>query len=381
MSTIKYDRLDEPIVLSKALLDTFLEHPKGSDLLALYTFYYYTAKWQKTNQVRATTAYTIKALNWSEDRVRRAKKILIEKELIKDIRKIDEKGRVEGYFIKVNFVWRKNQPPEKPATGECQSLANQEGNSLSSNSRNALSSNNEMLPLLRRGVRGELRDKFEEFWQRYPLKRRGSKGEALKSWKKVCRLPVKERPTWTQIRRALHDQKESERWQQSEFIPLASTWLNNSRWLDDPEELLSYGPHQKGASNPKTLASPSEITKQHFGEYYKSKLKNLIQPAIDLMTNPTPQEESEMAQTVCDLYKWYAKHSYKPNRETDPYTEIPLTNELVEWYIDWLSKQGHWISDISARHFSPESGVFKRFLIEIQHRERRDFLTGRAITR
>ena len=47
---VVYDVENEPIILPKPVLDKFFKQDKPGDLIALYSFYYYTAKWQKTNQ-------------------------------------------------------------------------------------------------------------------------------------------------------------------------------------------------------------------------------------------------------------------------------------------------------------------------------------------
>jgi hypothetical protein len=79
---------------------------------------------------------------------------------------------------------------------------------------------------------------FDKFWEMYPSKRRGSKGPAYNAWLKLCRAPNGSRPDWQRIRAAIIKQKKSERWvNQINYIPLASTWLNKSRWLDDPRDL------------------------------------------------------------------------------------------------------------------------------------------------
>ena len=44
---------NELVILSKQTLDLFLSQENCSDLISVYTFYYYTAKWQKTNQLSA----------------------------------------------------------------------------------------------------------------------------------------------------------------------------------------------------------------------------------------------------------------------------------------------------------------------------------------
>ena len=147
-SGIKYKKQYEPIVLSKPLLDTLLKQKNPADLIALYTFYYYTAKWQDTKQAKATTGYTAKGLGWGEDRVRKNKKILIELELIEDITSRDPKTKqINGHYIYVKFIWSSEKitsshPPGKPDCGSSQTVDNNQANSLSDNSLNALSDNN-----------------------------------------------------------------------------------------------------------------------------------------------------------------------------------------------------------------------------------------------
>lgn len=102
-----YNIKDEPIVISKYLLDMLLnpksnryadpEHP--SDLIALYLFYYYTAKWQKTSRVQATTGYAAEGLKWSVPRVQRTKKVLIELGVIEDVQDRDDAGKRERAYI------------------------------------------------------------------------------------------------------------------------------------------------------------------------------------------------------------------------------------------------------------------------------------------
>ena len=78
-------------------------------------------------------------------------------------------------------------------------------------------------------------DMFSQFWELYPKK--AGKGDALISWKKVCKLSKKERPTLETIKIAVQEQKKTLQWQDKQYIPNAETWLNNKRWLNDPEEM------------------------------------------------------------------------------------------------------------------------------------------------
>lgn len=78
---------------------------------------------------------------------------------------------------------------------------------------------------------------FEKFWEMYPKK--VDKGKAKTIWDRICRRQ-QNRPKWRELSLALAEQKRSERWQNKKFIPHPSTWLNQNRWLDDPNEMRSY---------------------------------------------------------------------------------------------------------------------------------------------
>ncbi len=79
---------------------------------------------------------------------------------------------------------------------------------------------------------------FEKFWTLYPKK--AGKGDALSKWNTICNKPTKGRPTWVEIKKAVFNQKKSEQWQNAKYIPHASTWLNQSKWLNDPKQMKSY---------------------------------------------------------------------------------------------------------------------------------------------
>lgn len=81
-------------------------------------------------------------------------------------------------------------------------------------------------------------NQFNNFWELYP--RKAEKGKALTSWNKLCTKKTGVKPTWRQIRSAIIAQKQSDRWQNKDFIPLPTTWLNQSRWLDDPNEMKNF---------------------------------------------------------------------------------------------------------------------------------------------
>lgn len=145
---------NELVILTKQTLDIFLKQKNPSELISLYTFYYYTAKWQHTNQPRCTTDYVSKGLNWSIQKVRKVKKQLIEFGLIEDARIVDEKTKkVTGYYIKMNYIFKKesvekvqglkNPPPGfddvKSRGQEIEGVEKITPNALSTINKNALS--------------------------------------------------------------------------------------------------------------------------------------------------------------------------------------------------------------------------------------------------
>lgn len=112
------------VILTKQTLDIFLRQENPSELIALYTFYYYTAKWQQTNQIKCTSSYVAKGLHWRRNKVIKARKQLLEMGLIEDIRRVDAKTRkIVGYYVKMNYVF-KQSTLEKYAQKESQCTKN-----------------------------------------------------------------------------------------------------------------------------------------------------------------------------------------------------------------------------------------------------------------
>ena len=70
-------------------------------------------------------------------------------------------------------------------------------------------------------------DDFESFWKSYP--RKDSKTQAKKAFAKVD-VPL------DRLLQAVEVQKQTEQWRRDggQFIPYASTWLNQRRWEDEP---------------------------------------------------------------------------------------------------------------------------------------------------
>ena len=233
IENITYDIQQEPIVLSKLLLDHLLKMESPSDLVALYTFYYYTAKWQRTNCAKATTFFVAQGLQWSKVRVQKNKKTLITLGLIEDKKTYDENNRITGHYIKLNLspsekaIHTVSHPVEILGTNALRTNIEKEASPASSFS--SISSSQELHP------NTITKTMFEDFWKLYP--RKVDKGKALSKWISICGKPPKERPSWRDIKRALLIQMKSERWRDPQYIPHPTTWLNQRRWMDDPNEM------------------------------------------------------------------------------------------------------------------------------------------------
>lgn len=77
-------------------------------------------------------------------------------------------------------------------------------------------------------------DSFGMFWTVYP--RKIAKAAALKAWEKAVKLE-----TGRNITAAANRFAQSQRGKDVKYIPHASTWLNQERWTDDPEETDESG--------------------------------------------------------------------------------------------------------------------------------------------
>ena len=75
---------------------------------------------------------------------------------------------------------------------------------------------------------------FEQFWEAYP--RKVGKKTAKISWGKI----KPDDGLLEKILIAVEKQKKSKQWQQTQFIPNPSTWLNQERWKDEVEGSSSF---------------------------------------------------------------------------------------------------------------------------------------------
>jgi hypothetical protein len=133
---------DNICILSKQTMDLLLKQKNPSDLIGLYMFYYYTAKWQQTNQPKCTRPYVMKGLGWGVHKFQASKNKLTELGLISEIIQKNDKGVITGWYIKLNYLWSKDKTNSVETHSFKNELVdNQPPNALSANSLNALSAN------------------------------------------------------------------------------------------------------------------------------------------------------------------------------------------------------------------------------------------------
>lgn len=139
---------NELIILTKQTIDIFLKSDSPGDLLALYSFYYYAAKWQGTNQPKCTTSYAARGLKWSEAKVRKAKRDLMSLGLIEDIVSKGADGKITSHYVRLRYIIKQStlanlHTDEMPQGGKYNTVEEQGANAFSADSVNALSSRNE----------------------------------------------------------------------------------------------------------------------------------------------------------------------------------------------------------------------------------------------
>jgi hypothetical protein len=80
-----------------------------------------------------------------------------------------------------------------------------------------------------------LEERFEIFWKAYP--RKVGKGACRKIWKRK----KYDEETLEQMLETIKWQVNLKQWQNKEYIPHPSTWLNQERWEDEIDSELIVG--------------------------------------------------------------------------------------------------------------------------------------------
>ena len=126
--SVGYEKSEEPIVISKVTTDIILKQDNPMELMALYWFYYQTAKWQKSDQPKATNSYAAKGLHVKPEKIARIKGDLIRLGLISNIVRTNALGKITGHYIKIHFFWTSipvSTHPPNPCVGTGQANASE----------------------------------------------------------------------------------------------------------------------------------------------------------------------------------------------------------------------------------------------------------------
>lgn len=86
------------------LLDSDSREANRIQIVALYLFYCYTAKWQRTEQIKCTNSFAAKRLQLSTRTIARARSVLEQMELVRSVSTRSKDGKVEAWYIRVNHI-------------------------------------------------------------------------------------------------------------------------------------------------------------------------------------------------------------------------------------------------------------------------------------
>ena len=104
MKEIKLNDIsDSLLILHKATIDKLFQLENSADCIALYVFYYKTAKWQKTNVIKASDEYVKKCLKFGNEKIRKTKQTLKENGLINIVQARTD-NKISGWYIEVCYL-------------------------------------------------------------------------------------------------------------------------------------------------------------------------------------------------------------------------------------------------------------------------------------
>ena len=119
------DISEELLILNKHTIEKLFKLDNCVNCIALYIFYYKTAKWQKTNTIKATDLYVKKCLKWGNDKIKQTKKTLKENGLIEIVQRRD-KGKIIGWYIKLHYIVPKEKIENSKIIVESNNSQNQQ---------------------------------------------------------------------------------------------------------------------------------------------------------------------------------------------------------------------------------------------------------------
>ena len=213
---------------------------------------------------------------------------------------------------------------------------------------------------------------FETFWKLYP--RKVDKGKAKTKWNQLCHR--KDRPIWIHIQQAIQRQSSTDRWADPKFIPHPTTWLNQERWLDDPEA-MNDGAVEKVPAGPTADAliasafNSSAVLSKQF-------IASCLSPALGLVGSRDESTRAEVARRLITMYRFISDK--QDSFSSQLRSVLPGPMEVVENYIQWIDSSS-WITDHSPRMFEIASPLFGKYRRWEASRDTisRDPITGESI--
>lgn len=159
------DIADNLLVVNKSTIDKLFKEDNQNPLV-LYLFYYKTAKWQKHNPIKASDDYCKKCLHWGNDKLTATKQKLKELELIETIKRTDEKGKIVGWYVKVNYLVDESRTPET-TTPIKPELVSQETNTINNKYINTINNKNTKKKILKEkyGTYGRVKLTTNEYFK------------------------------------------------------------------------------------------------------------------------------------------------------------------------------------------------------------------------
>lgn len=244
------DISNELLIIPKATIDTLMKLENCSECISLYIFYYKTAKWQKTNQIKANDEYVKKSLKWGIDKIRKTKKTLKENGLIEIIQSRSN-NKIDGWYIQLNYLVSSKKTEDIKVQVSNNTCFQQVGEATSSFQE--VSALKEYIKCLKKEIevlkkekdKKEINcdDNFETFYQSYP--RKIGKVNVEKWFNK--NKPDEE--LMNKILTSLEEHKKLKQWQDKQFIPYPATWLNQKRWEDELDTILKFENKERRYNN------------------------------------------------------------------------------------------------------------------------------------
>ena len=244
------DISNELLIIPKATIDTLMKLENCSECISLYIFYYKTAKWQKTNQIKANDEYVKKSLKWGIDKIRKTKKTLKENGLIEIIQSRSN-NKIDGWYIQLNYLVSSKKTEDIKVQVSNNTCFQQVGEATSSFQE--VSALKEYIKCLKKEIevlkkekdKKEINcdDNFETFYKAYP--RKIGKANVEKWFNK--NKPDEE--LMNKILTSLEKHKKLKQWQDKQFIPYPATWLNQKRWEDELDTILKVENKERRYNN------------------------------------------------------------------------------------------------------------------------------------